>query len=113
MKILKPSMVEKLLDKQENQKHLTSFHLEPVISIALSEREKEIVRDAVSSLDNDMKIIIHLKFWEGRSTDEISHVLGKRKEEIEKNLSKSLELLKETIEARMNIKAREGHIKNQ
>jgi DNA-directed RNA polymerase specialized sigma24 family protein len=113
MKLLKPSTVEKLLDKQENQKYLTSFHLEPVINIALNEREKEIVRDAVASLNNEMKTIIHLRFWEDRSIDEISHLLRKRKEKIEQMLSESLDLLKETVEARMTIKTREEHIKNQ
>ncbi len=70
----------------------------------ISNEMKDLIGNMVNKLNNENKAIVHLKFWESLSNEEIAVRTGKHLSTVEKRINESLGLLKDLILIEMNSK---------
>jgi DNA-directed RNA polymerase specialized sigma24 family protein len=102
---MSPGQLQKLSDKAENQKHLRSLTTRKNLDEAengLSMEAKKIIREAVSTLDDESKAIVHLKFWEDLSNDEIAYQIKKTSRFVDEKLKTIYFDLKSVLKDRFN-----------
>jgi RNA polymerase sigma-70 factor (ECF subfamily) len=75
---------KKVIDFVEFSEHENSLAQQETLEEAVLENEqKRIVNNALSSLPNDMRIVIHLIYFENLSYDEAAKVMKKSKKQID------------------------------
>jgi RNA polymerase sigma factor (sigma-70 family) len=70
----------------------------------VSNEMKDLIRNMVNKLNNENKAIVHLKFWEDLSNEEIAERTGKHLSTVEKRINESLRILKDLFLIEMNSK---------
>jgi DNA-directed RNA polymerase specialized sigma24 family protein len=70
-----PAELGALVNEEELDESLKVIAAIQNNDISRSERERLLVRTAVSYLPNCCRIVVYLKFWEGQTLDEIAHDL--------------------------------------
>ena len=67
-------------------------------NLAAKEEPEEFMEELLEKLTPDYRTVIHLFYYEGYSTDEISKILNKKGSTVRMQLTRARQLLKEFIE---------------
>ena len=65
--------------------------------IVLRDEKKKILNDAVCSLSDDMRVVIHLVYFEELSYEQIAIILNKNKKQIYNIISRAKIILKQKL----------------
>lgn len=94
-KYVTPVKLNEISDKNTFNEYLRQLTQdESSQSEEVSEKTKDLVKNIVHQLSDTNKAIIHLKFWENLTVEEIADRSGKRVSTIERIIKDSLAILK-------------------
>lgn len=93
-----PVLLQKLSDKNIAEEYLRrKTYFANKKDHSLSDEMKTLIRAMVNKLSDEDKAIIHLKFWENLSNEEIAERTEKRLSTIERKIKENLAKLKELL----------------
>lgn len=103
MQYLSPSYLEKISDRNQSDEYLRrTFSNEQGEGSFVSEETKELIRDAVTNLNDEQKTIIHLRFWESLAIKEIAYTVKRKESYVQDQLDSALAELKSFLMSTIN-----------
>ena len=103
MEYFSPSHLEKISDRNQSAEYLRrTFSNEQGEDSFVSEETKELIRDAVTNLNDEQKTIIHLRFWESLAIEEIAYTIKKKESHVLDQLDSALAKLKSFLMSAVN-----------
>src|SRR5258708_4215143 len=87
----------KLVDEEDLTRELNAVAESQEHAMSRAERERLLVRKAVSYLPDCCRVVVYLKFWEGQTLDEIAHDTGLSLREVRRSYLIALTYLEEVL----------------